>query len=294
MSQGTGIPVTNMPYGVDVSDGTNGGLYVNGTQVINTSGAYIGTVQPTDLALTSGQVFVGNASNVAAGVALSQDVTITNAGVATVASATGPFKVTSAGANALAVGANGTTNPALNVDASTASSATGINIKSYAAGSGAYVSATSSASAEAIHVEGKGAGGVIIGGTSTGQISIGRGVLNTPIFSSTTASLGTTQNSTPTITQILGGFVTQTGQTGAGTVTLPNGTTISGAITGVSVGDMFECTFANLGGGQTLTITGATGTTVIGNPAVASTKVAYLEFVCTGTNTWNVYVFVSA
>lgn len=115
------------------------------------------------------------------------------------------------------------------------------------------------------------------------------------------SSLGTTQNSTPTATQLLGGVVTQTGATGAGTVTLPTGTLLSTAVGGTTipasdpyVGMSFECLFANLGGGQTLTITGATGSTVVGNGAVATGKTARLLFVNTGTNTWNVYVTVSA
>ena len=115
------------------------------------------------------------------------------------------------------------------------------------------------------------------------------------IFQSTVASLGTTQNSTPTAAQLIGGLVTQTGATGAGTVTLPTGTLLSGALVGtVAVGFSFDCVFANLGGSQTLTITGATGSTVIGTAAVGTGKNAYLTFVNSGTNTWNVYVIVSA
>lgn len=111
---------------------------------------------------------------------------------------------------------------------------------------------------------------------------------------STTASLGTVQSSTPTAAQLLGGIVTQTGATGAGTVTLPTGTELSTAVPGVTVGYTFTTTFVNLGGAQTLTITGATGSTVIGTVAVATGKSAILTFVNTGTNTWNVYTSVSA
>lgn len=151
-------------------------------------------------------------------------------------------------------------------------------------------------------IEGKGTGGVTIGAISTGKNSLGRGSVQPPLLSATTGSLGTTQNSTPTSLQLLGGIVTQTGSTGAGTVTLPTGTLISAAIvtalgiTGatVSIGDTFECLFANLGGGQTLTITGGTGSTVVGNGAVPTAKNARMLFVNTGSNTWNVYTTVSA
>jgi hypothetical protein len=110
----------------------------------------------------------------------------------------------------------------------------------------------------------------------------------------TISGMGTTQNSTPTATQLFGGVVTQTGATGAGTVTLPTGTQISSVITNPQVGDTFTCMFANLGGSQTLTITGATGSTVIGTAAVGTGKNATMQFVCTGPNTWNVYCMVSA
>jgi hypothetical protein len=120
------------------------------------------------------------------------------------------------------------------------------------------------------------------------------------IAQTTTASLGTTQNSTPTAAQLLGGIVTQTGATGAGTVTLPTGTVLSTAVTAlggpaVAVGYTFDCVFANLGGSQTLTLTaGASGMTMIGTVAVGSGKNAYMTFVCTAANTWSVYCIVSA
>jgi hypothetical protein len=202
--------------------------------------------------------------------------------------------ITSSSAQALAVGLNGLTNPAFNVDSSTASQADGVNVKGLAAGNGAQVKVISSGTNAPLTIDAKGSGTIVIGGTSTGLISIGRGVVSGAIFSNTITALGTTQNSTPTAAQLLGGTVTQTGATGAGTVTLPTGTALSTAVSGVAVGDIFDVLFANLGGSQTLTITGATGSTVIGNAAVPTGKNATLTFVNTGTNTWNVYVVVSA
>lgn len=114
---------------------------------------------------------------------------------------------------------------------------------------------------------------------------------NTGVVSAATiTALGTAQNSTPTIAQLLGGVVTQ-GSTGAtGTVTLPLGTLISAGVPGTVTGTSFQTLFSNLGGGQVLTITGATGSTVVGSANVSSATNAILEFVNTGTNTWNVYV----
>lgn len=72
----------------------------------------------------------------------------------------GNISATSTSANALAVGANGTTNPVLKVDASTGSVATGIGVTGAAAGSGVAVAAISSGSNENLTLAGKGTGAV--------------------------------------------------------------------------------------------------------------------------------------
>jgi hypothetical protein len=102
------------------------------------------------------------------------------------------------------------------------------------------------------------------------------------------------QNATLTIAGLLGGIVTQNSKTGASTATTPTGTEISAGITGVATGDSFTCVFYNRGN-QTTTITaGASGVTVLGTAAVPTLKTAMLFFLCTGANTWEVYVTVSA
>lgn len=65
-----------------------GGATVNGTEVINSSGTWVGNItsSPSGIALTDGHILVGNGSNVAADVALTGDISITNAGVAAIAS----------------------------------------------------------------------------------------------------------------------------------------------------------------------------------------------------------------
>ena len=78
--------------------------------------------------------------------------------------------ITSTSANSLTAGANGTTNPAFNVDASTASSATGLNIKSAVAAGGLAVSTLSSGANENLSIDAKGTGTITLGGTSTGGI----------------------------------------------------------------------------------------------------------------------------
>lgn len=86
---------------------------------------------------------------------------------------TGAITGTSASASALTVGLNGATNPALQIDASTASSATGLKVKSAAAAAGVALSVISSGTNEALTIDAKGSGTISIGATSTGSVNIG-------------------------------------------------------------------------------------------------------------------------
>lgn len=97
--------------------------------------------------------------------------------------------LTGTGANILAAGRQGTTTPALNVDASAASSATGVNIAAAAAGSRALVSVLSSGTDEGLSIDAKGSGTVRIGATSTGAVEFSRNAVPT---ASDGAALGTT------------------------------------------------------------------------------------------------------
>jgi len=85
----------------------------------------------------------------------------------------GNVGITSASANTLVAGPNGTTNPSFNVDASTASAATGLQVKSAAAAAGVAVSVLSSGTDENLTVNAKGAGTVTVNGTATGNIVLG-------------------------------------------------------------------------------------------------------------------------
>ncbi|HXB11720.1 MAG TPA: hypothetical protein VNZ45_07025, partial [Bacteroidia bacterium] len=86
-----------------------------------------------------------------------------------------PVDITGANANALSVGPNGTTNPTFNVDTSTASAATGLNIKGAAAAGGLAVSTLSSGSNENLTIDAKGTGtiGLNTVGTTSGLVTIG-------------------------------------------------------------------------------------------------------------------------
>ncbi len=80
--------------------------------------------------------------------------------------------VTSQNANALAVGRQGTTAPALKINSATASSATGIEVVSAAAASGVAVRAISSGTNENVTLDAKGSGTIGIGSVSTGAVTI--------------------------------------------------------------------------------------------------------------------------
>ncbi len=277
---------------VNTAGGAGTTLYVNeGSamsatfRALDTAGGFSLPTTAADTTTTTGTSFGITANSVTTGKILS----ITGTGLTT-----GNGLLVTGPSSALVSFGQGATNPAFVVDASTATSATGLKIKSAAAAAGVALSVISSGTNENLIVDAKGSGNIVIGGTSTGQVSIGRGFVGTTLFSGTITSLGTVQNSTPTAAQLLTGFVTQTSATGAGTVTLPTGTLMSGAVSGLAVGDNFDVVFANLGGGFNLTITGATGMTVVGNGVIPSGKNGYLNLINTGANTWNCYVIVSA
>jgi hypothetical protein len=82
--------------------------------------------------------------------------------------------LSSASANILAAGPAGTTNPTINVDASTASAATGLNIKGAAAAGGLAVSVLSSGTNENLTIDAKGSGTVTLNATGTGSVLVNR------------------------------------------------------------------------------------------------------------------------
>ena len=109
--------------------------------------------------------------------------------------------VGTANANALTVGPNGATNPSFNIDTSTASAATGLNVKSAAAAGGLAVSVLSSGSNENLTIDAKGSGTIGIGGISTGAITLSRATtasvsLTTPIVQSASTLTFNTNGST--------------------------------------------------------------------------------------------------
>lgn len=81
--------------------------------------------------------------------------------------------IQSASATAFTVGRLGATTPALQVDASTGTSITGVKIKSAATGGGVAVSAVGETNV-ALTIDANGSGTITVGGTSTGAITLTR------------------------------------------------------------------------------------------------------------------------
>lgn len=80
--------------------------------------------------------------------------------------------ITSASANALTVGRLGATTPAFNVDASTAVSITGLNVKSAGTGGGVALSAIGETNV-AMTLDAAGSGTLLLNGTATGAVDVG-------------------------------------------------------------------------------------------------------------------------
>lgn len=83
--------------------------------------------------------------------------------------------IDSSSANALAVGANGSANPAFRVDASATDSSTGLSVASVATSGGVVLSALSPGDDERLIMSAKGAGAVHLARDSTGDLIIGGG-----------------------------------------------------------------------------------------------------------------------
>lgn len=98
--------------------------------------------------------------------------------------------ITSASANAVAVGRQGSTNPVLQVDASTASVATGIKVKGAAAASGVAISAITSGANENLTIDAAGSGTITLNGTATGNITTPRVVTITNTTAATSTGNG--------------------------------------------------------------------------------------------------------
>ena len=158
------IPVGGITgLGTNVATGLAANLNGSGAISATTGPAFvtpaIGAATGTSLAL-GGATLGGNAFAVTGSAAISGAIT----------SATDT--VTSASANAFAVGPNGATNPILNVNAATGSAVAGINITGAATGGTVAVAVTDSGSNTNLLINAKGTGTIGIGSVSTGAVTV--------------------------------------------------------------------------------------------------------------------------
>lgn len=272
-SAATGINIKSAAAGSGVaesviSSGTNENLTIDakGSGTVTINGTATGIV-----ALPSGST--------AGGVVIATGSVLTN-------------PITATSATAFGVGQNGATNPAFNIDTSTASSATGINIKSAAAGGGAAISVLSSSASEGLSLNAKGTGSISLGNSSTGTIllfhttqlqggqfltaasgsgglDVSNGTGNFKTSTGPSVFLGSTNvysnavnfghtpvaiNSTGTATaaQVASGYITST-SAAATTITLPTGTLLGTQLVATQ-GTTFDLFIDNTAGANTVTI----------------------------------------
>lgn len=163
----------------------------------------------------------------------------------------GALTVTSTSATALAVGANGTTNPQFNVDDSTASVATGINIKGAAAGSGVTLSAISSGTNENLTVNAKGSG--TLNFNASGGFSVFGGNVGVSSTSANALAVGAANVTNPTL------------NVDSSTASVATGLNIKGAAAGSGV----ALSVISSGTNESMTINGKGTGTVTVQSAVA-------------------------
>jgi len=91
------------------------------------------------------------------------------------------------------------------------------------------------------------------------------------------------QNGTITAANMKSGLIVHTSVTGAGTITLDTGANIDAAFPGLAVGDTIEVHYVN-DGTQTVTLTGASGTTALSAQTIATLQGIKITFLKTAAN----------
>jgi hypothetical protein len=150
----------------------------------------------------------------------------------------GAHTITSASASSLAVGLNGSTNPAFVVDSSTASMAAGLSVKGAATGGTVAVATIDSGSNTNLTINAKGTGTIGIGSASTGAVTITpattiTGALTASTISSTAHTI--TSASASSLAVGLNGATNPAFVVDSSTASMAAGLSVKGAATGGTV-----------------------------------------------------------
>ena len=159
------LPVTNLNGGVGATSSTY--WRGDGTWAAQVAGDFVGPASATDNAIMRYDGGTGKLSQ-NSGVLLDDSNNISGVGTLSCGTTT----ITSSSATALTVGANGTTNPALTVDASTASAVTGLMVQAKVATGGVTLIATSTGTNESITLSGKGTGNAVLTSANASVLAV--------------------------------------------------------------------------------------------------------------------------
>jgi hypothetical protein len=96
------------------------------------------------------------------------------------------------------------------------------------------------------------------------------------------------QNATLLAAQIVKGLLVHTSVTGAGTLTVDTANNLDTAFPEWQIGETMECHYVN-DGDQTVTLTGATGTTRVSAQTIATLQGRRIVFLKTAANTYIVW-----
>lgn len=163
----------------------NAVLSFNGSGTFQASTTLPSGISATNINLTTPTLGVASATSLALGGA-----TIGSNALAVTGTTlhTGIVTISSNSTSALAVGANGATNPQLLINAATGSAATGFSVTGAAAGGGVALAAISSGTNENASLNAKGSGVINIGSVSTGGVVLAAGGGGVTITGSLTAT----------------------------------------------------------------------------------------------------------
>jgi hypothetical protein len=114
---------------------------------------------------------------------------------------------------------------------------------------------------------------------SIGVNGIGRGLTRVDVDA---------QNATLPAATLAKGFLVHTSATGAGTLTVDTGSNLDSAFPEWQIGETMECHYLN-DGNQTVTLTGATGSTALSAQTIATLQGRRIVFLKTAATTYSVW-----